>query len=275
LHPLTSQSRSLKTMILWVLILLLVNPASKSCASQQPERNDYLFAAGGLGLAMGFELFLKDQLSPESPRFSTPNRLDSSIRNRLYWGSEKRELAENWSDRLLYGVSMSSLLWGPLASKERGVSALINMEVFSANNILTSVFKMSVGRERPYHHYGTRKSNGKSDFASFYSGHSSLAFSQAVSNAMILSLGYPEYKTLIWSSLLSAASLTAYFRVASDMHYFTDVVVGACAGSLLAWSITSLELRRFKLIGGNSDKIALSYGGSSSKFTFTLKIPLG
>ena len=264
--------RALKVFVLNINLLCSYN---MGLAAERPESGDYLFAAGGLGLAMGFELLIKDQLLPDVPRFSNPNRFDTSIRNSLYWGAEHRELAETWSDRLIYGVSMSSLLWGPLSSRETGRSALINMEVFSANSILTNLFKVSAGRERPYHHYGTRESSGKTDYASFFSGHSSIAFSQAVTNALLLSLDYPQYKTLIWSSLLGTAGLTAYLRVASDMHYFSDILVGACAGSFVAWTITSLELRRLNRSPSNAAKIALSYGGSSRDFNFTLKIPLG
>ncbi len=259
----------------YVLLMVLLAPMSNSFASEQPETSDYLLATGGLGLALGMELFAKDRYLPYAPRFTTPNRLDAGIRNRMLWGSENREVAEAWSDRLIYAVSMSSLLWGPLASKERGQTMLINMEVFSANSLLTNLFKISAGRERPYHYYGTRVSMGKKDYASFYSAHSSIAFSQAVSNAMILSLDYPDRTTLIWSSFLATAGLTAYFRIAGDMHYFSDVLVGSCAGSLLAWTITSWELNRFKRIETEAEQFSLSSRESRREFVLVLKIPLG
>ncbi len=272
---LNNQIRTGQVFTVYVLLMVLLAAMGKSFASEQPETRDYLLATGGVGLALGMELIAKDRFLPDVPRFTTPNRLDAGIRSRLLWGSENRAVAEAWSDRLIYGVSMSSLLWGPLASKQRGQAMLVNMEVFSANSLLTNLFKISAGRERPYHYYGTRASEGKMDFASFYSGHSSIAFSQAVSNAMLLSLDYPEHKTLIWSSLLSAAGLTAYFRIAGDMHYFSDVVVGSCAGSLLAWTITRWELNRFKRIETEAEQFSLSSRESRREFVLVLKIPLG
>jgi len=138
------------------------------------------------------------------------------------------------------------------------------MEVFATNSIITNIAKILAARERPYHHYGTAPDRGAKDYASFFSGHSSVAFSQAVSNAMILSDHNPEQKELIWSSLLSLAGVTAYLRVAGDMHYFSDIVVGAGVGSLVAWSITRFELDRFK-----------DASNSGGDIIFTLKIPLG
>lgn len=224
---------------------------------------------------MGLELFGKDMFLPDEPRFTTPNKLDSKIRNRLYWGSENRALAENYSDALIYGVSLTSLIWGPLAAKEPTKAALINMEVFSANSLITNLVKISGGRERPYHHFGTRESEGPTDYASFFSGHSSVAFSQAVTNAMLLSHDYPQHEQLIWTSLLSTAALTAYFRIAGDMHYFSDVVVGASIGSLIAWYITDSQMKRFGLEGEEENDIVFKVSGNRSDFMFIVKIPLG
>lgn len=247
-----------------VMIYLVLFSTIPMFGQTTPDNSDFLVAASGLGLAVGIELFAKDHFMPDQPRFSKPNSMDAEIRKQLYWGKQKQEIARIWSDRLIYGVSFSSLAWGPGFSSNPELSALINMEVFALNSIVTNIIKVGFARERPYHHYETRPARGAVDFASFFSGHSSVAFSQAVSNAIILSEDYPHHSVAIWSSLLSLASATAYFRVAGDMHYFSDVVVGAGVGIMIAWFITDYELDRF-----NKD----SQPGVN--FRLNLKIPLG
>lgn len=249
--------------ILLTLISLLL-PANHLFAESQPSNQDFLIASMGVGTAVGVELFAKNHLLPEEPRFSKPNSLDAKFRNDMYWGNEKQAIAKQWSDNLVYGVSLSSLVWGPLLAEDHRTAALINMEVFAANSIVTNIIKMSIARERPYHYYKTMSSEGPSDFASFVSGHSSVAFSQAVTNSILLSESYPEYGPEIWTTMLGFAGATAYLRVAGDMHYLSDIVVGAGLGSLIAWTITRYEQNRFKENNENPINIAVMF-----------KIPLG
>ncbi|MBT3631159.1 MAG: phosphatase PAP2 family protein [Candidatus Marinimicrobia bacterium] len=227
-----------------------------------------------MGLALGLELFGKSHFVPDIPRFSKPNSIDGYMRDKLWAGADKQDNARIWSDRLLYGVSMSSLVWGPVLAEDSNLSFLINARVFAANNIITNIVKITTARERPYHYYGTRVSEESRDFTSFYSGHSSVAFSQVVANAMILSRSYPNYKSTIWSTLMGAAALTAYLRVAGDMHYLSDILTGAIMGSIVAWSITNTELNRFENLDDGANTL-LKYQGSGSNFMVSLKIPLG
>jgi membrane-associated phospholipid phosphatase len=165
---------------------------------------------------------------------------------------------------LIYGVSLSSLVWGPVAARETELAALVNLEVLALNSVVTNLVKIIAARERPYHFYGTGQPQGAVDHTSFFSGHSSVAFSQAVANALLLSESYPAHSGLIWSGLISTAGLTAYLRVAADMHYCSDVVVGAVVGSLIAWRITRYELAHF-----NAEPT------ETPNFQIAFKIPLG
>jgi len=242
--------------------------------AQQISTQDWIVTGTELGLALGLEVYGKPYLMPDEPRFSDPNSVDRFMRDKLWSGPDKQDISRAWSDRLIYGVSMSSLLWGPLLADNSKEALLINARVFAANSLLTNIVKMSAARERPYHHFDTRPSEGSKDFTSFFSGHSSVAFSQAVANAMILSRSYPEHDSMIWSTLLGVAGLTAYLRIAGDMHYFSDVIVGAAMGSLVAWSVTRIELNRFDKANNGAGTL-LKYQGAGSNFMVSLKIPLG
>ena len=246
-----------------VLLILLLNSNDLS-GQRKPTQSDFLPATLGFGVAAGLEVFGKSRLIPPEPRWSKPNRLDQTMRERIFWGTDGQNAAITWSDRLLYGISFSSLLWGPLLDDNRERSALVNYEVLTANALVTNFVKILAARERPYSYYSTMESRGADDFASFFSGHTSVAFSQAITNALMLSQSYPDREVLIWASLVGSAGLTAYFRVAGDQHYFTDVIAGAVVGSAIAWLITSYELDRFP---GPEEQ--------SSNWTINLKIPLG
>jgi hypothetical protein len=61
---------------------------------------------------------------------------------------------------------------------------------------------------------------------SFFSGHTALAFSFAVSAGTIASMR--SYRNAGWvlGSGLTMAAATGYLRIAADRHYFTDVLTG-------------------------------------------------
>lgn len=75
---------------------------------------------------------------------------------------------------------------------------------------------------------------------SFFSGHSSLAFSLAVSSGTVASLRGYRWAPLVWAVGLPVAAFTAYSRVAADAHYLSDVVVGSVMGALVGGGIPLL-----------------------------------
>ena len=272
-YTLTWKSNSNSRIKLILICLLLLFKTSMNYA-QDISTRDWLITGSGMGLALGLELYGKSHFVPDTPRFSSPNSFDRYMRDRIWFGHDSQDVARSGSDILIYGVSMSSLFWGPVLSNNHELSLLINARVFAANSIMTNIVKMTAARERPYSHFQTRKSEGKKDNTSFYSGHSSVAFSQAVSNSMILSRNYPQHGTLIWSTLMGSAGLTALLRVGGDMHYFSDILVGAFSGSIVAWAITRSELKKYGQYEGEV-RTTLSMQSSGSNFVIWLKIPLG
>jgi len=253
------------------LLILLILAHSTAYAAGKVPREQWLLTAGGLGLSLGIEMYGKDHLVPAEPRISGPGYLDRQARNQLWWGEDSQDRARTLSDILIYGVSMSSLLWGPMWSDDHETALFVNARVFTANSLLTNITKILAARERPYSEFATRPSEGAKDRTSFYSGHSSVAFSQAVANAMILSRSHPQHKALIWSGLMTTAGLTAYLRVAGDMHYFTDVLVGSLAGAAVGWIVTRQTLHQYGDAGAGPD---LQLRGDQQGFVISFKLPL-
>lgn len=117
------------------------------------------------------------------------------------------------------------------------------MEAVSTTMLLTNLAKWSAGRERPaVHFHGDNWENFPENDRnlSFFSGHSSLAFSFAVSSGTVASMRGYRLAPLLWTTGLTIASFTAYSRIAADAHYFSDVATGALVGTGLGFALPYL-----------------------------------
>jgi membrane-associated phospholipid phosphatase len=193
---------------------------------------------GGSLLYATSELAVKDQLSPDHCRWCEPPNVDATVRDKLVW--EDTALARNLSNVSGYAaapvVAAGLLVIASTDVREDRVRTLVDDAIPIAESVVytqlvTQIVKFSVGRQRPYAHFTTGFTPGNEDNLSFISGHSSLAFSIAVSSGMVAHRRGYELEPVIWVSGLSLAALTAYLRIAADRHYLTDVVAGSVVGA--------------------------------------------
>ena len=111
---------------------------------------------------------------------------------------------------------------------------------------LPSFTKGGIERIRPYV-YNTdvplsEKLNIDSK-ASFFSRHTSLAFSSAVFFSSVYSDYFPKskWRPYIWGGSLMCAGLTGYFRYISGNHFPTDIITGAIVGSVIGYTIPKIH----------------------------------
>ena len=102
--------------------------------------------------------------------------------------------------------------------------------------------KFTAGRERPFVHalpadQKPLTARPADNNVSFYSSHTSFAFSLAVSTATVASMRHYRWAPVIWGVGLVSAAAVGYLRIAADQHYFTDVLVGAAAGSAIGFAV--------------------------------------
>ncbi len=102
------------------------------------------------------------------------------------------------------------------------------------------------GRPRP----GDVGSTGRS----FYSAHTSRAFSLAVAAATVSTLRGRRAAPWVWAVGLTLATAVGYLRVAGDAHWATDVAAGAAAGSAIGFALPWFVHRR----GGRSSLVAVT-----------------
>ena len=225
-----------------LLVLVTVVTLSSTAAAEtraDRQRTKRLLAAGAAGLVFATsETVLKDPLAPDICRWCSVNSVDSSVRAALVW--HDTGLAKSLSN--LTGYVASPLVGAGLlliASSGRDddrwtrvVDDLIPMlETVAYSQLVVQAVKFSVGRQRPFVHFATGPREADADDnLSFFSGHSTLTFSIAVSTSVVaMQRGY-KLAPLVWGSGLTLAATTAYLRIAADKHYATDVLAGTAFG---------------------------------------------
>lgn len=78
---------------------------------------------------------------------------------------------------------------------------------------------------------------------SFFSGHTTVAFSTMVFLSKVYGDYYPnsEYLPYIWGSSMLLASGVGISRIAAGAHFLTDVIVGAAVGGAIGYIIPELH----------------------------------
>jgi len=211
-------------------------PWSRRAAPPRAGRHHVLFHELLLGAGATAYLLGDSLLRPPPPctwcRIPT---FDVAARDALRWSDTAR--ADRLSD--LTGIVLPSLVpvgalffagWHDASFSDGLDDVLAVGEAAIATGLVTQVVKASAARERP----------DASDSASFFSGHTSYAFSIAVASGTVASAHHHEIAPVLWTVGLTLAATTGYLRVAADRHYLSDVVVGAAAGSALGFAVPSL-----------------------------------
>lgn len=114
-------------------------------------------------------------------------------------------------------------------------ASFVYTEALTANLFFNFATKLSARRPRPYTHNVAAKDDPDPDDrnVSFYSGHSSTAFTAAVAGSLLFAESAPDRASrhVVWGLELALAGATANLRVRAGKHYYSDVVVGALVGT--------------------------------------------
>ncbi len=261
------------------------NLATPSSSQAKPAENPALsynlpvdlgVTIGSGTLALSLSL-LSSKLAPEHCRWcdrdangrDTLNGFDASIRDSLRWSNTK--LANSLSNLSCYGIAPLISLgavglsaWKDGRAAELPVDGLIVAEsVLVAMNV-NQLTKLAFARERPFVNARTPAERealrSSEDNVSYYSGHTSFAFSVAVAAGTVASMRRYKLAPWVWASGLALGVATGYLRIAADRHYATDVVSGAVIGSAVGFAIpyfghraspTSVRLAAMQVTGGS------------------------
>lgn len=130
--------------------------------------------------------------------------------------------------------------------------ALVDLETIAISGAIQGVTNVFVSRERPYGDScrdGALPTEafdcaGSRHWRSFFSGHAAFSFTSAA----LICFHHMEQKLLggPWDALscggaYGVAAATATFRMVGDMHYASDVIIGALVGSAVGYGVPLLH----------------------------------
>ncbi len=125
-------------------------------------------------------------------------------------------------------IFLGSLMAGDTRLQDASFTAL---EAVVLGNLVTNSLKGLFGRARPWQDEGTSSFKPFSGNTSLPSGHATTAFAALTPFALY-------YGGVIGGGLYVLAGATAFSRMASNAHWFSDVVAGSAVGFTTAWLLT-------------------------------------
>ena len=205
-------------------------------------------------------------------RWCSDNAIDRSARNALIWPQSSRSTALTLSDITAntltpaVTVGLSAIL---AANDDRfsavPVDIVLTAEAAATAGVVAQVMKYSVGRMRPdANALPERPYNGKGNdaYVSFYSGHTSYAFSLAAAAGTIASMRHYRGAAWVWAAGMTAASITGYLRIAADKHYLTDVLSSAAVSSAIGVAVPYFFHKPVRFLVPIKPSIAPLQGGA-------------
>jgi membrane-associated phospholipid phosphatase len=180
------------------------------------------------------------------------NNINSFDRSATYNWSPK---ADNVSDYLRDGLKYAPalIIIPEIINKQWSnifTLGIMYLEGYLINSSFTSNTKITVQRIRPYMYNNELSedsrmtlSNEETTYKSFYSGHTSSAFFNAVFISKVVTDIYGEsgYTYAVWGICLTAAATTGYLRYEAGKHFPSDIIVGAIAGGAIGYLIPVLH----------------------------------
>ncbi|HVO29196.1 MAG TPA: phosphatase PAP2 family protein [bacterium] len=232
------------------VLLLLFGPGRAGAASRDDVRDlrgqDAIDLPLSLGLGVGWigsEAEKKHFAPSECHWCDSVPWVDERARDAWKWSDpQKADTASNVAD--FVGMPVLMLGMDALLASEHGAldraphDALFIVEAVVAASALNQAIKFSVGRERPFVHalspdQKPLTAQPSDNNVSFYSGHTTLAFTLATATGTVATLRGYKHAWAVWPVGLTAAAAVGYLRIGADKHYFTDVATGAVLGSAI------------------------------------------
>ncbi len=154
------------------------------------------------------------------------------------------------------GFYLGGLLSG---NKEIRTTGRILFESLLISGLTVQIIKIVSGRARPYNDKGPYYYNSfnlDNDYNSFPSGHTVIAFTISSVLAARIKNTYASI------GLYTLASFTAFQRIYSENHWFSDTFLAAAIGAIVGNSLVSLNDTTKP---GNDDKVKISLAPNFSQ----------
>ena len=230
----------------------------KSVYSINPWVDGTVIGAGALTVVVPYA-FAARLITPRCP--CDPNEVNAFDRHVI---GNSNPFLDSLSDGTA-GVAMLAPLALDLldvgASQLFLEDAVVFSEVLALNGALVTLAKYTVQRPLPRVYAGqdpalARKPGG---YRSFYSGHTSVTFAALYATAYTIDARYGQ-GAWPWIGATAIGAAVGAERVAAGRHFYTDVMVGAVAGSAFGIVVPWLHERKDRR--GPAVSIAPTDGGA-------------
>lgn len=215
---------------------------------QKIEPSDHLFIKAGLAsIATGMLFF-------------TDNSIRRKLTNKNYQNKFLLDVGHSYGETN-YNFGLAGVLYLSqfiLDDKIVANTGKVLFESLLVSGVLSISIKYIFGRSRPNRDEGNTKFNWfeiKNTFNSLPSGHVITAFTTSTVLSRAINNNYASIL------LYGLAGLTAYQRIASDNHWFTDVFLGASMGYLVGEYFSKLSKNK-TIISGEYNLIPFFYENS-------------
>ncbi|NRD68488.1 phosphatase PAP2 family protein [Corallococcus exiguus] len=264
-RPMHASYRTLATFCL--LVLAPLTPAAAQDTSDAPRALRFNWTRDGIitGTAgvlwISTESVFKDNLAPAQCRWCDRAPDGTDRLNRLdRWGrgiagntEASRKRADTWSNIIGFaGLPLGLLGTQYAVGRSSGASteffaqdATIMVQSAVLASVANQAVKFAVGRERPFVHVLPEAEKGLTahptdNNLSFYSGHTNLAFSLAVSAGTVATMRGYKHQAVVWGVGLPLAASVGLLRMGADKHYLSDVITGAVLGTAFGVAVPLL-----------------------------------
>jgi membrane-associated phospholipid phosphatase len=229
----------------------------------------FVITGAAVGVALATNI-----AKPHEKTVSTGFSFDESVRNTVRFQTYTgRARARDASDVVLGVMSafpfiVDSLMiayWYRGSADVARQMFLIDAEAMSISAAIQGTVTWAVGRQRPYVREcgdgiptSTIDCNTSSEHRSFFSGHSSQAFTSAAlicAHHLELDLFDSSADAITCGLAMTAAASTAALRMMADVHYLSDVLMGAAVGSLVGFGVPWVH--HYRRGGGDNNKDAV------------------
>ena len=217
-------------------------------ASDRPARSIYeispitdgaVIAGGALATAIPY-LFTSSLITPRCP--CSPGAVNPFDRRVIGNASD----VADWTSTVTVGlaVTVPPIADGLLVRDRRVLveDFTVFAEAIAVNSALVTFVKFATQRPIPRVYSDPSLASSPSNYRSFYSGHTSLAFA----TLSVASVTANERYGLTWEPWAVTTAIgasVAVERVLSGRHFYSDVLVGAAAGLLVGTTVSWLHLR--------------------------------
>jgi len=244
-----------------ILVFLLAASAAHPETLRFDPLADGVLLGGGMLLAGGSEL-LFSLLPPAAP--AAAQQSDVNAFDALFLAPYSAGL-DAAGEACQYAVLALPVLSLFLGDVEEGMGAImVAAEAYSWAYGAKNMLKYFLPRWRPYTYTGGAAGvDADEDSVSFPSGHATMAFAAAAVNTWLFARLIPDSPWLFPFVGLNyaLAGATATLRVASGMHFATDVIVGALLGTAVGYGVPLLRDALLSGQGGGRVSLAPTSGG--------------